>query len=35
MRELEVEAKDDNLNTVLDLVNEEMEKLDFPNGSIR
>ena len=30
MRELEVEAKDDNLNTVLDLVNEEMEKLDFP-----
>ena len=30
LRELELEARDDNLDTVLELVNEEMEKLDCP-----
>ncbi|MCR5118085.1 MAG: ATP-binding protein [Lachnospiraceae bacterium] len=30
MRELDIAAIDDNLNTVLDLVSEEMEKMDCP-----
>ena len=30
LRELEIEAKDDNLNTVLDLVSEELEKMECP-----
>ena len=30
LRELEIEAKDDNLDTVIGLVTEEMEKMDCP-----